>query len=113
MLEARARLAARVCGKSIYIFRELLRFFARCLVGEGSVNWRCCPAVAPDFGRSFLAEQRIVAPGYTAMQDLVGGVLAHEQRRLAEMVHDQIDPPAKKALKRLLDDTQGCTKSHF
>jgi hypothetical protein len=80
MLEARARLAATVCGKPIYIFRELLRF---------------------------LAEQRIVAPGYSAMQDMVGGALAYEQRRLAEIVHDQIDPPAKKALQRLLDDTQG------
>ena len=41
------------------------------------------------------------------MQDMVGGALAHEQRRLAAIVRDQVDPSAKKALKRLLDDRQG------
>ena len=79
-LEARARQAATVCGKPIYVFRELMHY---------------------------LAEQRIVAPGYSTMQDMIGGALAHEQRRLAAIVHDQIDPSAKEALKRLLEDTQG------
>ena len=49
-LEARARQAATVCGKPIYVFRELMHY---------------------------LAEQRVVAPGYSAMQDIVGGALAH------------------------------------
>ena len=54
-LEVRAGQAAAVCGKPIYVFRELMHY---------------------------LAEQRIVAPGYSTMQDIVGGALAHEQRRL-------------------------------
>ena len=69
-----------MCGKPIYIFRELMRY---------------------------LVEQRIVAPGYTAMQDMVGGALAYEERRLAGIVHDQIDPSAKDALNRLLENPQG------
>jgi len=79
-LEARARQAATVCGKPIYVFRELMHY---------------------------LAEQRVVAPGYSAMQDIVGGALAHEQRRLAGIAEDEVDPSAKEALKRLLEDTQG------
>ena len=55
----RARQAAMVCGKPIYVFRELMHY---------------------------LAEQRIVAPGYSTMQDIVGGALAYEQRRLAAIV---------------------------
>ena len=79
-LEARARQAATVCGKPGYIFRELMHY---------------------------LAEQRVVAPGYSAMQDIVGGALAYEQRRLAGIADDEVDPSAKEALKRLLEDTQG------
>jgi hypothetical protein len=55
-LNARARQAAAVCGKPIYVFRELMHY---------------------------LAEQRIVAPGYSTMQDIIGGAMAYEQRRLA------------------------------
>ena len=55
----------------------------------------------------YLAEQRVVAPGYSVMQDIVGGALAYEQRRLAVIADDEVDPSAKEALKRLLEDTQG------
>ena len=55
-LAARSRQAATVSGKPIYIFRELTHY---------------------------LLENRIVAPGYSLMQDTVGGALAYEQRRLA------------------------------
>jgi hypothetical protein len=41
------------------------------------------------------------------MQDIVGGALAYEQRRLAGIADDEVDPSAKEALKRLLEDTQG------
>ena len=71
---------AAVCGKPVYVFRDLMHF---------------------------LAAQRIVAPGYSTMQDIVGATLAHEQRRLAAIVHDQVGPSAQKALKRLLNDRQG------
>jgi Tn3 transposase DDE domain/Domain of unknown function (DUF4158) len=79
-LEARAHQVARICGKPIYVFRELMHY---------------------------LAEQRVVAPGYSAMQDIVGGALASEQRRLAGIADDEVDPSAKEALKRLLEDSQG------
>jgi TnpA family transposase len=79
-LQSRARQAAAVCGKPIYVFRELMRY---------------------------LAEQRVVAPGYSTMQDIVGSALAHEQRRLAGIMDEQIDASAKAALNRLLEDTRG------
>ena len=44
-MEARAGQAAAVCGKPIYVFREVMHF---------------------------VTEQRIVAPGYSTMQDMVG-----------------------------------------
>lgn len=79
-LEARARQVATVCGKPAYVFRELMHF---------------------------LAEERIVAPRYSAMQDMVGGALAYEQRRLAGIVDEQVDPSTQEALKQLLEDAQG------
>ena len=79
-LKESARQSAAVCSKPVYVFRELMHF---------------------------LAEQRVVAPGYSTMQDMVGGALAYEQRRLAAIVRDQVGPSAQKALKRLLNDRQG------
>jgi hypothetical protein len=68
MLEGRARQAAMVCSKPIYVFRELMHF---------------------------LEEQRILPPGYSTMQDIVGGALAYEQRRLADIAKDHVDQSAK------------------
>jgi len=79
-LEARARQAATVCSKPIYVFRELMHY---------------------------LAERRVVAPGYSILQNTVGGALAYEQRRLAATANSQADQSSKEALKRLLADTQG------
>ena len=79
-LEARAQKSAAVCGKPIYVFRELMHH---------------------------LAEQRIVPPGYSVMQNIVGSALAKEQRRLADIAYKQVDPTAKEALNRLLEDTTG------
>ena len=55
----------------------------------------------------YLAEQRIVALGYSSMQDMIGRALAQEQRRLEAIVIDHVGPSAKFALNRLLEDTQG------
>jgi hypothetical protein len=44
-----------MCGKPVYVFRELMHY---------------------------LAEQRIVALGYSSMQDMIGRALAQEQRVL-------------------------------
>ena len=79
-LEARARQAATVCSKPIYVFRELMHY---------------------------LAERRVVAPGYSILQNTVGGALAYEQRRLAATANSQVDQSSKEALKRLLADTHG------
>ena len=67
-LHAKARQAATVYGKPVYVFRELMHS---------------------------LAEQRIVAPGYSTMQNIVGGALAHEQRRLAGIPKVHVDPSAR------------------
>jgi TnpA family transposase len=79
-LDVRARQAATVYSKPIYVFRELMHY---------------------------LAEQRVVAPGYSTIQDIVGKALAYEQRRLAGIANDHVDQFTRKSLKRLLEDTQG------
>ena len=55
----------------------------------------------------YLADQRIVAPGYSIMQDTVGGALVHEQRRLASIVRSHLTLSDHAALKALLGDSQG------
>jgi hypothetical protein len=63
-LEAKARQAARVCAKPIYVFRELLHY---------------------------LAEEHLVLPGYTFMQDTVGKALTYEQHRLTTLVQQHLE----------------------
>ncbi len=79
-LAGKARTVARVCSKPIYIFRELM---------------------------ATLTEQRIVAPSYSSMQDLIGNALVYEQNRLMEVVNTRLQEPECTALKSLLNDTQG------
>src|SRR5262249_29160286 len=70
----------KVCGKPIYVFRALL---------------------------AYLTEQRIVAPGYSTLQDIIGSALSDEQHRLLTLVDQQLDAQAKTVLKLLLADTAG------
>ncbi len=79
-LAEKARFAARVCSKPIYVFRELM---------------------------NTLTEQRIVVPGYSSMQTIVGNALTYEQNRLIAIVGDQLDDTDKTALETLLDDSPG------
>jgi TnpA family transposase len=79
-LEVKARAVARVCSKPIYIFRELM---------------------------AMLTEQRIMAPSYSSMQDLVGNALMAEQNRLIAIVGDQLANTERTALQTLLDDSPG------
>ena len=79
-LEAKARQAAAVSAKPVYVFRELVHY---------------------------MAEQRIVAPGYTYMQDMVGQALTYEQQRLTTVVSQYLDPSAVDHLNRLLEDAPG------
>jgi len=78
--EEKARQAAKVCGKPLYIFRELMRL---------------------------LAEERIVAPGYSSLQDMVSGALTFEQQRLTGILRRHITPADCEALRRLLEDADG------
>ena len=79
-LEAKARQAAMVSAKPIYVFRELMHY---------------------------MAEQRIVAPGYTYMQDLIGQALMYEQQRLTTILSQYLDQSAIDQLNRLLQDSPG------
>jgi hypothetical protein len=79
-LTAKARQAATVSAKPIYIFRELMHY---------------------------MAEQRIVAPGYTLMQDTVGQALDHEQERLTTIVYQYLSASDIEQLNRLLEDSPG------
>jgi hypothetical protein len=79
-LQEKACQSATVCGKPVFIFQELMRF---------------------------LEEERIVTPGYTALQDMVGGALTFEQNRLADIVRRRLAHTDKASLRRLLDDSEG------
>ena len=79
-LAAKARQAAMVSAKPIYIFRELMHF---------------------------LAEQRIVAPGYSFMQDTVGQALTHEQDRLSSILSQYLSASDVANLHRLVEDSPG------
>src|SRR5512135_3751957 len=79
-LATKARLAARVCGKPVYVFREL---------------------------RHHLAEHRLVAPGYSFLQETVGRALLAEQSRLTTLVRQHLTPTESAALHLLLEDAQG------
>ena len=79
-LSMKAKTAASVCSKPVYIFRELMQF---------------------------LQAQRLVAPGYSFMQDTVGQALEFEQNRLVSIVSKKIAPSEKKDLKQLLSDSAG------
>ena len=58
-LAEKARQAAMVSSKPIYVFRELMHY---------------------------LEDQRVVAPGYSLMQDTIGQALTYEQERLATIL---------------------------
>ena len=79
-LAAKARQAAMVSARPIYIFRELLHF---------------------------LDEQRSVAPGYSFMQDTVGQALTHEQDRLSSILSQHLSASDVANLHRLVEDSPG------
>jgi hypothetical protein len=79
-LAAKARQAAMVSARPIYIFRELMHF---------------------------LAEQRSVAPGYSFMQETVGQALTHEQHRLSSILSQYLSASDVAHLHRLVEDSPG------
>ncbi|HEX9867919.1 MAG TPA: Tn3 family transposase, partial [Candidatus Tectomicrobia bacterium] len=79
-LQTKARQAAKVSSKPIYVFRELIQY---------------------------LTDQRTVAPGYTILQNTVGQALTYEQNRLSDLVQTQLQDPEPEALQHLLEDSPG------
>ena len=79
-LETKAREAARVSGKPIYVFRQV---------------WQALEA------------RRLAVPGYSFLQDTVGRALHFEQSRLADILRQQLSPAHANALNDLLDDQPG------
>lgn len=79
-LIARAEQSARVCGKPIYIFRELMHD---------------------------LEAKRLVAPGYTVMQNIVGQAITAEQKRLSTMMQSHLKATDIHALNQLLEEDLG------
>ncbi|MEM6867800.1 MAG: Tn3 family transposase [Cyanobacteria bacterium J06629_19] len=79
-LADKAAQAAIVCGKPVYIFRELLRY---------------------------LEAQRLVAPGYSVLQNIVSGAIVNEQSRLSQIVHDYLEETEVAALDQLVADAPG------
>ena len=72
--------AAKLSSKPIYVFRELMHYL------EG---------------------QRLVMPGYTSMQDIIGQALTHEQERLATILSRYLSGSDKENLNQLLEDSPG------
>jgi TnpA family transposase len=79
-LEVKARQAAKISSKPIYVLRELMQY---------------------------LDEQRIVAPGYSLLQDTVGQALTYEQNRLITVVRAHVNDSDREAFRCLMDDPQG------
>lgn len=72
--------AASVSGKPVYVFRELLRY---------------------------LEAQRLIAPGYSVLQNIVSGAIVDEQNRLSRIVHDRLKATEISALNQLIEDAPG------
>jgi TnpA family transposase len=79
-LTAKARHAATVSAKPVYIFQELLHY---------------------------LDEQRIVAPGYSFLQELVSTALTEEHRRVTTLVRRALTGTDTAALEHLLEEGTG------
>jgi len=80
MLERKAREAARICGKPIFVFREIVQT---------------------------MADQRLVSPAYSSLQDIVGKALSDEQERMNASIREHLKPSDAQALNHLLNPTSG------
>jgi len=74
-LERKARRTAMLSSQPIHILRETLRH---------------------------LSNQRIVAPPYTYLQDMVGGVVTHERNRIARLLEQALTPTVEAQIDALL-----------
>uniref|UniRef100_UPI00273AA51A Tn3 family transposase n=1 Tax=Bacillus mycoides TaxID=1405 RepID=UPI00273AA51A len=82
-LKEQARRAAAVSGKPIFIFRELI---------------------------NYLNTKRIIIPGYSFIQEIVGNAITYEQKRLIRIIQKQLSEADKQHLKELLYNSSGLYK---
>ena len=80
LLRRKAQQLARISSRPIYIFRELL---------------------------AYLTRERIVMPGYTMIQEMIGDVLHREKERLVAIASSQLTAGDVVALNNLLDNPHG------
>ncbi len=74
-LRLKAQQAAQISSRPVYIFRELM---------------------------AYLSRQRLIAPGYTVMQEMIGDVLQREKERLTAIAKSHLTDDAVAALNELL-----------
>ena len=55
----------------------------------------------------YLEDQRLVMPGYSSMQDIIGQALTHDQERLATILSHSLSGSDKENLHQLLEDSPG------
>jgi TnpA family transposase len=79
-LELRLQRAAMLSTQPVFILREAL---------------------------TYLTNQRLVAPGYTYLQDLVGRVVAGERCRITRLLERALTPPIEQSLDSLLQADEG------
>jgi hypothetical protein len=80
ILEQKAQRLAKLSTHPIFILRESLKY---------------------------LTSQRIVAPGYTYMQDTVSRIVTGERRRITDLLEQAITPVVEKQLETLLQSGEG------
>jgi TnpA family transposase len=80
LLRSKAQQLARISSRPIYIFRELL---------------------------AYLTRERIVVPGYTMIQEMIGDVLQREKERLVAIASSHLTAGDAVALNNLLDNPHG------
>jgi TnpA family transposase len=79
-MRKQAQAFAQISSRPIYVFRELM---------------------------AYLARQRLIAPGYTVMQEMIGDVLQREKERLMAIAQLHLTDDAVAALNELLANPRG------
>jgi TnpA family transposase len=79
-MRMKAQQVAQISSRPIYVFRELM---------------------------AYLTRQRLIAPGYTVMQEMIGDVLQREKERLIAMAKFHLTDDAVTALNDLLANPHG------
>ena len=79
-LEQKAQRVAQLSTQPIFILREVLQY---------------------------LTHERVVAPGYTYLQDLIGQTVTGERRRITQLLKDALTPPVERQLEALLVADEG------